>query len=327
VDVQEGNIGAAGANVAANFGTSMLRHVCARGVASSDKGAMPFHGPTMMKTCPFCKFDIPVDTLVCGHCRKDQPIFSVPKTPEQIQSEKIAKRGCLIFAGAILAIFLVVGIVNSISNSIKKDRISAEVDRKNKIEQQSSKEAAKAILPGINHYADLLEGKIRISAVDYKKEAGDLRGLSDTANKQVAKLEALGWGDLSTAKAWRQLSAMFITDAQVMEAIFSKMKPSERNASAQLHRKLAAVLQKHADEGFINAYSLDSDLYVPSGNLDSSPRAPISTGSHLDFIKETSDLPSSAQEALDKIYKVDPARARELSRQAHEAGVQNLPDQ
>lgn len=39
VDVQKGNMGAADANVAANFGTSMPRHVCARDVASSDKDA------------------------------------------------------------------------------------------------------------------------------------------------------------------------------------------------------------------------------------------------------------------------------------------------
>jgi hypothetical protein len=283
----------------------------------------------MMKTCPYCKFEIPADALVCGHCRKDQPSASVPKTPEQIQSEKTAKRGCLIFAGAVLALFFVVAIVNSISDSIEKGKSSAAMDRKNKIEQQSSTETATAILPGINRYADLLEGKIQISAADHKKEAGNLRGLADiveVVDKQSATYEALGWGDLSPAKTWRQLSVMLTTDAQVMEAIFSKMKPSERSASAQLHRKLAAVLQKHVDQGFKSAYSLDSDLGVPSGNLDSSARAPISTGSHFDFIKETSDLPSSAQKALDKIYKVDPARARELSRQAHEAGVQNLPN-
>jgi hypothetical protein len=40
-------------------------------------------------------------------------------------------------------------------------------------------------------------------------------------------VEALGWGDLSTAKTWRQLSARLTTDAQVTQAIFSKMKPSE----------------------------------------------------------------------------------------------------
>lgn len=51
------------------------------------------------------------------------------------------------------------------------------------------------------------------------------------------------------------------------------------------------------------------------------------TGDHLDFIKRSSDLPSSAQLALDKIWKVDPARAEELNRIAHETGVQNLPDQ
>src|ERR1017187_5092658 len=68
-------------------------------------------------------------------------------------------------------------------------------------------------------------------------------------------VEALGWGHLSTAKTWRQLSARLTTDAQVTQAIFSKMKPSERSASAQLHRKLAAVLQKHVDQGFKYASS------------------------------------------------------------------------
>jgi len=126
-----------------------------------------------MKTCPYCKLEIPADALVCGHCRKNQPSASVPKTPEQNQAEKIAKRGCLIFAGAVLALFSIVAIVESISDgikdSIKKGEISAEVDRKNKIEQQSLTEAAKAVLPGINRYADLLEGKI--SGADHKKEA------------------------------------------------------------------------------------------------------------------------------------------------------------
>jgi len=37
VGVREENMVAAGANVAANFGTSILPHVCARGVAPSDK--------------------------------------------------------------------------------------------------------------------------------------------------------------------------------------------------------------------------------------------------------------------------------------------------
>lgn len=220
-----------------------------------------------MKTCPYCKFEIPVDALVCGHCRKNQPSASVPKTPEQIQAEKTVKRGCLIFAGAVLALFSIVAIVDSISDSNKKAKISAEVDRKNKIEQQSCTEAAKAILPGINHYADLLEGKSEISGADHKKEAEKLRELADIANKQSATVEALGWGDLSTAKTWRQLSAMLTTDAQVMNAIFSKMKPSERTASAELHRKLAAVLQRHANEGFVNSASLDTDLYGVGGNF------------------------------------------------------------
>jgi hypothetical protein len=73
------------------------------------------------------------------------------------------------------------------------------------------------------------------------------------------------------------------------------------------------------------AFMYTMDLY-DSGS-SSLASAPVSSGSHFDFIKETSDLPSSAQLALDKIYKVDPARARELSRLAHDAGVQNLPNQ
>ena len=279
-----------------------------------------------MKTCPYCKLEIPVDALVCGHCRKTQPSPSVPKTPEQVQSEKIAKRGCLILAGAVLALVFVVAVAESISDSNEKGKISAEVERKSTIERQSSVETTKAILPSINHYASLLEGKIQISAADRKKEAENLRGLAAIADKQSATVEALGWGDLSTAKTWRQLSAMLTTDAHVMEAIFSKMKPSERSTSAQLHRKLAAVLQKHLDQGFKYAASLDADLYLPGENRASSARAPIATGSHLDFIQDTSDLPSSAQRALDEIYKADPARAQELSRQAHEAGVQDLPN-
>lgn len=279
----------------------------------------------MMKTCPYCKFEIPEDALVCGYCRKDQPRPSVAQTPEQIQSQKTTKRVALIIAGAIIAVFSVVAIVESISDSNEKAKITAEVDRENKIEQQSSTETARALLPGINRYADLLEGKIQISGVDHKKEAANLSLLAGIASQQAVTVDALGRGDLSTAKTWRQLAAMFTTDAQVMEAIFSKMTQSERIASAQLHRKLAAVLQKHLDQGFIYSFSLDTDLYVPSGNPRST-EPPISTGSHLNFIKETSDLPSSEQEALDKIYKVDPARARELSRQSHEAGVQNLPN-
>lgn len=42
VGVREDNMGAAGANVVGNFGTSMPRHVCARDVASSDKDATLF---------------------------------------------------------------------------------------------------------------------------------------------------------------------------------------------------------------------------------------------------------------------------------------------
>ena len=223
-----------------------------------------------MKTCPYCKFEIPEDALVCGHCRKNQPRSSVTKTPEQIQSGKTAKRGCLIFAGAALApflIFSVVAIVDSISDSIKKGKISAEVDQEKEIEQQSSTETAKAILPGINRYADLLEGKIQVSAADHKKEAAKLRGLADVANKQSATVESLGWGGLGTGKTWRHVSAVLTTDAEVMEAISSKMKPSERSASAQLHRKLAAVLQQHANEGFVNFTSFETDLYGVGGDF------------------------------------------------------------
>jgi hypothetical protein len=89
------------------------------------------------------------------------------------------------------------------------------------------------------------------------------------------------------------------------------------------------VLQKQVDAGLVDASSFGSDLNLPSESAPtaSAPLREYSTGSHYDFIKETGDLPSSAQRALDKIYKVDPQRARELSRQAHEIGVQDLPDQ
>jgi len=283
--------------------------------------------PEPTKTCFCCKFDIPVSASVCGYCRELQPLSSIPKAPEQIQLEAKTKRRLHIAAAAIIVSFGVTGLVTSVSDSVEKGKISAEVDRKTKIEQQACTEAANGILPGISRYADIMDGKIRTSAAERKREAASLRRLTETANHASATIDALGWGDLSTAKLWHQLSGMLITDAQVMESIYTKMKPSERSSSAQMHRKLYAVLKKHADEGFIHSASLDSDLYVPSETLStSSLPAPAPAGSHFDFIRETSDLPSSAQRALDKIYKVDPARAQELSREAHEAGVQNLPN-
>ncbi len=215
----------------------------------------------MMKTCPYCKFEIPADALVCGHCRKNQPSASVPQTPEQIQSERTAKRRCLIFAGAVVVLFSVVALVESISDSNEKAKISAKVDRLLTIEQQSSTKAAKALLPGISRYADLLEGNLQISNADRRKEVESLRGLAEITHKQAATIEALDLGDPSTPRAWRKLSAMFITDAQPRGAVSSRMKPSERSASAQLHRKLAVVLQKHTSEGFVNCASLETDLY------------------------------------------------------------------
>ncbi len=263
----------------------------------------------MMKTCLYCKFEIPADALVCGHCRKNQPSASVPKTPEQIQSERTAKRGCLIFAGAVLALFAGVSIWESISDSIKKGEINAEVDRKNKIEQQSSTETAKAILPGIDRYASLLEGKGQLTPADYRKEAEGLRGLADIANKQSATIEALGWGDLSTAKTWRKVSAMLTADAQVTSAHLSKMKPSERVASAQLHRKLVAVFQRHVTEGFVHCASLDTDLYGVGG--DFAPVASPEPDKYQRYVREhpevcadrtaaqCAELPSLMKQACD----------------------------
>ena len=203
----------------------------------------------------------------------------MPRTPEQIQSEKTAKRGCLIFAGAVLALFSVVGIVESISESIEKGKIRAEVDRKGKIEQRSSTEAAQTILPGINRYADIMEGKATISSTDQKKEALALRVLAELADKQSEKINALGWGGLSTAKSWQRLQILLISDALDFESCsgpvlvcpdgpashFLRMKKDDRATAASMHRKLASVFQQHANEGFVNCASLETDLYGVGG--------------------------------------------------------------
>jgi hypothetical protein len=255
--------------------------------------------PTIMKTCPYCKLEIPVDAEVCGYCQRDQPRASVPKTPEQIQSEKAARRGCLIFAGAVVVLIGVVGTVMSVSDSIDNGRISAEIDRKNKIEQHSSTETAKAILPGINRYADLLEGKIQISAADHTKEAEKLRVLADIANKEVATMKALGWGGMLTAKIWWQVSMTLTTDANIMEGRFAnnpevredrfaKMKPSERSESAHLHRKLFAVLEQHANEGFVNCAALETDLCGVLG--DFAPRASSEPDKYQRYVSEHPEL-------------------------------------
>ena len=232
----------------------------------------------------------------------------------------MAKKRALIFVGAVAALIAVPMIVSSISDSIQMSQIRAEIDRKNQIEKQTSTEVGKIIAPELNRYANIIEAGVQTSVADRKKEVDALRKLAAVAKNQGAKVEAL---DLygSSAKYWNLISELLTTDAQVMESIFAKMKPEERTRSAELHRKAATILQKHVDEAFM--YTMD--LY-DSGS-SSLASAPVSSGSHFDFIKETSDLPSSAQLALDKIYKVDPARARELSRLAHDAGVQNLPNQ
>jgi hypothetical protein len=63
VDAQRGNMGAADANVAANFGTSMLRHACARGVASSDKDARLFPSPDSNASAEFRPEQVPKGRL------------------------------------------------------------------------------------------------------------------------------------------------------------------------------------------------------------------------------------------------------------------------
>ena len=82
----------------------------------------------MVKQCAFCKFEIPADALVCGHCRKSQPLSSIPKTPEQVEKERVAKKRALIFVGAVAALIAVPMIVSSISDSIQMSQIRAEID-------------------------------------------------------------------------------------------------------------------------------------------------------------------------------------------------------
>jgi hypothetical protein len=278
-----------------------------------------------MKTCPYCKFEIPMDAQVCGYCRKDQPRASVPAPPKQIQRTDDIKWGHLIISGTIFVVLLAIAIVRfgeSDRESIRK----YETDRQHKIEQQSWAEAANTISRGMVRYADLLDGKIKISAADQRKEAEALRQLAALALKQSGTVQASGHVD-STSISWDQLSAMLTSDAQVMESIFAGMTIGQRTSSAELHRQVAAVFRKQVGEGLRISSSQVPDPYVPSRSLRSDPKEPISASPSVDFIQETSDLPSSAQRALDKIYREDPARARELSRQAHEVGVQHLPDQ
>ena len=163
--------------------------------------------------------------------------------------------------------------MQALSESRNKSEARAEVDRIDKIEQQSSTETAKAILPGINHYADILEGKIQVSPAERKKEAEELRRLADIANTQSSKVESIALiVAYTTAKTWRTLSDVLRTDADDMN-IFSKIKPGERAASAEFHRKVAAVLQRHTDEGFKHCSSLEYDLR-PAGGLFAGPAPP-----------------------------------------------------
>jgi hypothetical protein len=246
---------------------------------------------------------------------------SLPKTSEQI--EKLARKRALIFVGAVAAIFTVSTIISSISDSVRMNQIRTEVGKERQIEKQTSIEAGTTILPELRRYADIIEGKLQTSASGRKKESEVLRKLADLAKNQSAKVETFGFGRLSSAKYWSLMSELLVTDAQVIviDSLFTKMKLEERTKSANLHRKTALILQKQVDEGF----EFTMDLY--DSGVRSEAASPVSSGSHSDFIRETWDLPSSVQHALDKIYKADPARARELSRQAHEAGVQNLPNQ
>ena len=65
----------------------------------------------MNKTCSYCRFEIPVDAVVCGHCRKKQPLASIPKTPERIKADK-AQRGCLVLLGAIVFLFVIYALIS-----------------------------------------------------------------------------------------------------------------------------------------------------------------------------------------------------------------------
>ncbi|MGI8959177.1 MAG: hypothetical protein ACR2IV_05335 [Bryobacteraceae bacterium] len=155
----------------------------------------------MMKTCQYCKFEIPATAGVCGHCRKNQPKSSVPKTAEQIKAEKRGCIGCVALIGGILAISLIVSVVSSIRDGIETRSISSKIAREEKVEQQSSTETAKAILPGINRYAEIMEGKVKISGVArLKKEAEALRALSEIAYRQSDRGDALH--DYSVGKSW-----------------------------------------------------------------------------------------------------------------------------
>jgi hypothetical protein len=52
-----------------------------------------------------------VEAVVCGYCRKKQPIASVPKTAKQIQSEK-TQRGCLVLLGTIVVLFVIYSLIS-----------------------------------------------------------------------------------------------------------------------------------------------------------------------------------------------------------------------
>lgn len=236
-------------------------------------------------------------------------------------------RAMLLGLGVTAAVTL--GIILN-TNPASDHRTETERDRKSKIEQLSSTAAAKTIIPALNRYADMVEGKAKHSVADRSKMAKELRRSAGLAKAQGTKLDSLNL-IYKTGVCWDELAGHLIIDAEIVEGTVHLMDPY-LHSSVQLNRKIAAVLQKHADQGFVNSAYLGSDLdeggdYFREHIVGNGSSYTSATGSHTDFIKETSDLPSSAQYALDSIYKANPARAWELSRQAHEAGVQELPNQ
>jgi len=236
-------------------------------------------------------------------------------------------RAMLFGLGVTAAVTLVIILTTS---PISNHRIETEGERKSKIEQLSSTAAAKTIIPALNRYADMVDGNAKHSVADRSRMVEELRRSAGVAKAQGAKLDSLNL-IYKTGVCWDELAGHLIEDAEIVEGTVHLMEPY-LHSSAQLNRRIAAVLQKHADQGFVNSVYLASELdekgdYFRKHVVGNASSYTSATGSHTDFIKETSDLPSSAQHALDRIYKANPARAWELSRQAHEAGVQELPNQ
>lgn len=185
----------------------------------------------MARTCSKCGVVLTTDAKVCWHCHRSQASIS-----------KFAY-----LAVILLLLCIVFAFISRDSGSARQAAQTASADQVLEAAQRSAVQTASAILPSIQRYVDYLEGRLRLSPSERKKEAADLKTKARLASEESARASGIQGSPLQSS-VWQALSEMLLSDAQVMEAVSTKAQLKQFEWSADKHRQVAAALAELIDE-------------------------------------------------------------------------------